>query len=279
MSVKFSIQGVNGEASRPSRYAAVRPVRNSKRPSATRRDYRGWGLQFGSLQQFVEGETLFREALRAATSLESWISSEKRANLYLILTRFLPRLIEKNIIEFGAFKGDIAVFMTTILREVAPTSKIYALDTFNGMPVTDNTIDDHNAGDFSDCSLEALQDKACALGLTNLVPVSGLFQTTFPNFPVSIKFGLAHIDADIYESIKYAQDAVWPRMTKGGYLVYDDVTVSSCIGTTEAVEEFIKQRHVHCEQSWPHFVFRVGLVDSSRKPRLRWKLFNSQIFR
>ena len=241
--------------------------------------YRGWGLQFGSLQQFVEGETLFREALDATTSLESWISPEKRANLYLILTRFLPRLTEKNIIEFGTFRGGTAVFMAIILREVAPTSTIYTLDTFNGMPVTDKTIDAHSAGDFSDCSLEALQDKARDLGLTNLVPISGLFQTTFPNLPLGIKFGLAHIDCDIYESIKYAQDAVWPRMTKGGYIVYDDATVSSCIGTTEAVEELIQQRHAHCEQSWPHFVFRVGLVDSSRKFWFQWKFFNLQIFR
>jgi hypothetical protein len=48
-------------------------------------------------------------------------------------------------------------------------------------------------------------------------------------------------------------------MCKGGYLVYDDAHISSCIGATQAVEELIMERRVHCEQIWPHFVFRAGL--------------------
>src|SRR6202041_3540957 len=117
-----------------------------------------------------------------------------------------------------------------------PEAKVYALDTFGGMPKTDKTIDAHSAGDFSDTSLEALNQRINELELKNLFPVKGLFQETFPDLAPGEKFGLAHLDADIYSAIKYAQDAVWPRMTKGGYVVYDDADVSSCIGATQAVE-------------------------------------------
>ena len=48
-------------------------------------------------------------------------------------------------------------------------------------------------------------------------------------------------------------------MTSGGYVAYDDADVSSCIGATQAVEELIIERRIHCEQIWPHFVFRAGL--------------------
>ena len=48
-------------------------------------------------------------------------------------------------------------------------------------------------------------------------------------------------------------------MTKGGYLVYDDADYLTCLGATEAVEELIRDRNMHCEQIWPHFVFRPGL--------------------
>ncbi len=241
----------------PVRIAVADGVRKGRVPKEGYQ--RGWGLQFGGLMQMVKAERLFVEAFGACQPLSSWISSEKRANIYLLLTRFLPKLQDKNVIEFGSFKGGTAVFMALVLREVAPEATLWALDTFEGMPVTDKTIDAHGKGDFSDSSLPALNEVINQLGLTNLIPVKGLFQDTFPQISAGLKFGLAHIDADIYSAIKYAQDAVWPHMTKGGYVVYDDADVSSCIGATEAVEELIQERRVHCEQIWPHFVFRAGL--------------------
>jgi len=219
---------------------------------------RGWGLQFGRVREMVEKEELYRNSLDNI-GLPTWVSPEKRANLYLIMTRFLSRLADHNIIEFGSFKGGNALFMALVMREVAPDAVVYALDTFGGMPETNKAIDAHNAGDFSDTSLESLSERIAQLGLTNLVPLKGLFQETFPKLSLTCKFGLAHIDADIYSAIKYAQDAVWPCMTTGGYVVYDDADVSSCIGATEAVEELIQERQIHSEQVWPHFVFRVGL--------------------
>ena len=219
---------------------------------------RGWGLQFGQLKSQIESELLFRQSFQSAAALSSWMSAEKRANLYLLLTRFLPKLEHRNVIEFGSYKGGTAVFMALVLRQTAPEAKVFALDTFEGMPQTDKSIDAHNAGDFSDATLDDLQSVIKALDLTNLTPVKGLFQETFPSISEEFKFGLAHIDADIYSSIKYAQDAAWPRMTRGGYIVYDDAGEPSCIGATEAVEELIQERHIHSEQIWPHFVFRVG---------------------
>ena len=69
-------------------------------------------------------------------------------------------------------------------------------------------------------------------------------------------FGLAHIDCDIYSAVKFAQDTVLTHMCRGGYLVYDDACVSSCLGATQAVEEFVMTQRTHSEQIWPHFVFR-----------------------
>jgi hypothetical protein len=132
---------------------------------------------------------------------------------------------------------------------------VYALDTFEGMPPTDKTVDAHSVGDFSDASFDELQKTIVDLNISNLILVKGMFHDVFPVIDQHVTFGLAHIDADIYSAIKYAQNAVWSRMTKGGYLVYDDADVSSCIGATEAVEELIQERLVHAEQVWPHLFF------------------------
>ena len=43
----------------------------------------------------------------------------------------------------------------------------------------------------------------------------------------------------------------------GGYVVYNDVETSSCLGATQAVEELNMERRMYSEQIWPHFVFRA----------------------
>ena len=219
---------------------------------AVREGYqRGWSLQFDGL-----GERLRQEALYRRSS-----APDKHFNLYLLMTRFLPKLASRNVIEFGSYKGGNALFMALVMREVDPAARVYALDTFEGMPVTDGAVDMHTQGNFSDSNFDYLKSRIAALGLTNLILVKGLFQHTFPELVrAGAIFGLAHIDADIHSAVKYAQDAVWPQMTPGGYVVYDDADVSSCIGATQAVEELIMERRVHSEQIWPHFVFRAGLA-------------------
>jgi hypothetical protein len=46
-------------------------------------------------------------------------------------------------------------------------------------------------------------------------------------------------------------------MDEGGYWVFDDGHISSCLGATEAIEELVIRRdRRHSEQIFPHFVFR-----------------------
>ncbi|HEY9236870.1 MULTISPECIES: TylF/MycF/NovP-related O-methyltransferase [Phenylobacterium] len=220
---------------------------------------RGWGLMHAGLAEQVARSPLYQAGLEASGGWSVMVEA-KRMNLFLILTRFLERLEGKDVIEFGSYRGGNALFMARVMWEIDPTAKVYSCDTFAGMPVTDAGRDLHAKGDFSDTSYEALLDRRDALGLTNLVVVKGLFQDTFPGIAKSRpRFGLAHIDCDIYSGVKYAQDAVWPRMARGGYLVYDDADAPSCIGATEAVEDLIMKRKLHAEQVWPHWVFRARL--------------------
>lgn len=220
---------------------------------------RGWGLMHAGLAEQVAHDPLYQAGLEASGGWSVMVEA-KRMNLFLILTRFLGRIEGKDVIEFGSYRGGNALFMARVMWAVDPNVKVYACDTFAGMPVTDAGRDLHSQGDFSDTSYEALVERRDALGLKNLIVAKGLFQDTFPGIAKSRPtFGLAHIDCDIYSGVKYAQDAVWPRMARGGYLVYDDADAPSCIGATEAVEDLIMKRKLHAEQVWPHWVFRARL--------------------
>lgn len=215
---------------------------------------RGWSLQFGDLVKTIEADPLYKAARKAGEW--SMIMPNKVHNLFILLTCFLQRLPCQNVIEFGSYRGGNAMFTGYILKHLYPGAKVYALDTYSGMPDTDPLRDLHQPGDFLEASLPALEERAQLFRLENIVPVKGLFADTFPSLK-GIEFGLAHIDCDIYPGVKYAQDAVWPQMAKGGYIVYDDADVSSCIGATEAAEDLLIDKRIHTEQVWPHWVVRT----------------------
>ena len=149
--------------------------------------------------------------------------------------------------------------MAYVAKRLYPEMKVFALDTYEGMPATDKNIDAHNAGDFSDCDFSGFQARIQELSLGNLIPIKGLFQHTNQAVMRDAKqISLAHIDCDIADAVASAYEGVKPFMVKGGYLVFDDATYSSCIGATEVVEDLcIKRDGLNSEQIYPHFVFRA----------------------
>lgn len=218
---------------------------------------RGWALEFGELGARIEEHPLYREALSAALG-RTIVSQHRLMNLFLIVTCFFDEIADRNVLEFGSYRGGSALFLGLLLKRLYPEASVYAHDTFAGMPEVSAAADLHSKGDFGDADLRGLVALRDGLGLDRLHFVEGLVQDTFPgSVPQGMRFGLAHFDMDIYESTAFAQTAAWPQMTRGGYFVYDDATVSSCIGATQAVEELIISRGLHSEQVYPHFVFRV----------------------
>lgn len=219
---------------------------------------RGWGVQCSDLRGKVLADPLYQEAFAVAAD-RTIMSEENRINLFLLLRFYLGNIPFGHIVEFGSYRGGSAIFLAFVAKKLYPGMKVFAMDTFEGMPKTDKNIDAHDEGDFADTDVESLQKRIDELQLYNLVLVKGLFETT------SVKalnhaglISLAHIDCDIASAVKYSYEVVKPHMVEGGYIVFDDATVSSCIGATEIVEDFLIRRDgLNSEQIWPHFVFRA----------------------
>ena len=218
---------------------------------------RGWGLQCGNLRQMVKEDPLYQEACSLAVG-RSVVSEDNRMNIYLILKYFLSSLPFGHIVEFGTYKGGNALFMAYVVDQLYPGRKVFALDTFSGMPETELAIDAHSAGDFQDVDLLELRAFAEQQGVGNLEFIKGLFQDTGPSALAKLgSIALAHIDCDIYSAVAFSYDLVKNYMVPGGYFVFDDATFSSCLGATEAVEELVIRRDgLHSEQIFPQFVFR-----------------------
>jgi hypothetical protein len=88
--------------------------------------------------------------------------------------------------------------------------------------------------------------------------IKGRFDDTLPGLLSSgWKFTLAHVDCDIYSTVKYAVQAVKPAMQPGGYIIFDDPLHGSCLGAFDAVmDTLILEDRLHPEQVYPHMVFR-----------------------
>jgi SAM-dependent methyltransferase len=226
--------------------------------------YRGAGLELGTLYNKIERDADYQEAVTYAAN-RSITTPNRLLNLFLLIKYHLPKLPFGDIIEFGAYKGGTAFFMGALARRLLPGVKVYALDTFKGMPPTDKDVDAHIAGDFSDTSLEEVLSIREQYGLHNVHFIKGTFEETAPIVLHSgNKIRLAHIDCDIFSSVKFAYDIVKPHMVARGYFVFDDSTAATCIGATEAVERFVIQRDgLLSEQIFPHHVFRAP-CDSSQ---------------
>jgi predicted O-methyltransferase YrrM len=187
------------------------------------------------------------------------MAEANRMNIYLILRFFLGGIDRGSILEFGSYKGGNAIFMSYVADRLYPGTRVFALDSYEGMPPTNKDVDAHNEGDFSGVDLEELRGYAAKLGLRNIEFVKGYFDKTTPEVlrragPIA----LAHIDCDIEPSVAYSYEAVKPNMVDGGYIVLDDATYSSCIGATEVVEDLLIRRdRLNSEQIHPHYVFRI----------------------
>jgi predicted O-methyltransferase YrrM len=219
---------------------------------------RGWGLEFGDLAERIAADPLYREALELSAG-RSCMNEARRMNIFLLMRFYLPSIAHGNIIEFGTYKGGNAIFMAHVARRLLPGVQVFALDTFQGMPATDSAIDAHSAGDFGDANLEDLRAYVAQCGLDNLHLIQGRLEDTAAGvISKSRPFALAHIDTDIHSAVAHAYEAIRPAMVPGGYIVFDDATVSSCIGATEVVETLaIRRDGLASEQIYPHFVFRA----------------------
>ena len=140
---------------------------------------RGCGLQFGNLRDLCTADPLFAHAY-GLTKDRTAVTEDNLLNLFLLIKFYLPRLPRGHIAEFGSYRGGSAIFMAIVAQELCPGTKVYAFDSFAGMPETDARRDAHKAGDFGEASEEEIRAFAERSGVGNLELVRGMFSEFDP---------------------------------------------------------------------------------------------------
>jgi O-methyltransferase len=155
--------------------------------------------------------------------------------LYILLKQAMQ--VEGDAWECGVYKGGTAALLAEVVRAYSAEKKLYLFDTFEGMPATDPKRDLHHKGDFADTSVEAVS--AVIPGLERCVVRKGFMPASFAGLEET-RICFAHLDVDIYQSIHDCLDFIWPRLARGGFIVFDDYGLPSCPGARAAVDEFFR---------------------------------------
>lgn len=158
-----------------------------------------------------------------------------------------------DVAEIGVYKGGTARLLSKALDSTK--KKIHLFDTFAGMPPTDPIKDIVKQGEFGDTSLASV--KSYLKDCNNLSFYQGFFPDT--TMPIENKlFCLVHIDVDIYRSIMDCCQFFYPRLVKGGIMIFDDYGWLTCPGAKLAVDEYFldKPESVFYLPTGQSFIFK-----------------------
>lgn len=168
------------------------------------------------------------------------------------------RLIEQNIgqiegdfIELGVGAGGMSLFLGLRARELK--RKMYSLDSFTGLPALHPELDNRvfREGDYGappgraeTLSKDRFIAKINELHLEDTIDViPGFFTESIARLPADAKFAFVHVDCDLYTSVRPVLDALYDRVSEGGYIVIDDF-FHPAQGPLRATVDFFNARRI-----------------------------------
>ena len=143
------------------------------------------------------------------------------------------RKVEGDFFECGVDRGGSARFIANVMHGAGKT--LHLFDTFGGMPATDGSVDYHQEGDFPEVPTE--QVSAFVGHEAEVMIHKGLIPYTFMGMG-DVQIAFAHVDVDIYESTKACCEFIYPRLSRGGVIVFDDYARPTCQGARIAIDEY-----------------------------------------
>ncbi|HTP41362.1 MAG TPA: TylF/MycF/NovP-related O-methyltransferase [Nitrospiria bacterium] len=166
------------------------------------------------------------------------VSADRCYVLHTLATQALS--VRGDFWECGVYKGGTALLLAELLATGGTAgAALHLFDTFEGLPANDPTRDLHQQGQFDDTSLNVVKRRVGREG--TVIYHQGVIPDTFRGLEGS-RIAFAHIDVDLYRSVRDCCDFIMPRLTPGGFVVFDDGGFPSCPGARRAVDEFFHDR-------------------------------------
>lgn len=182
---------------------------------------------------------------------------------FLAHSDFFRRTLEVpgDIAELGVFRGLGLMTWANLLEcfSVGDRTKVvYGFDNWNGFTRLAPEDGGENAsihkrpGGF--CPADSWDELNSALKIFDadrFIPwkprvqlVRGDIEETVPQFVADnpgVRFSLIHFDCDLYRPTKIALECLWPRVSRGGIVLFDEYAIADWPGETRAVDEIFAE--------------------------------------
>lgn len=141
------------------------------------------------------------------------------------------------LLEVGVWRGGTGALIAKRAQSLGIPDPVYLCDTFEGVVKAGGLDSAYKGGEHADTSVEVVEDLLKTLDVHNAQVLKGIFpDETAQKIPEGpIRF--CHIDVDVYQSAKEVLEWVWPRLSSGGMVVFDDYGFRATSGVTRLVDE------------------------------------------
>ncbi|MBZ0258921.1 TylF/MycF family methyltransferase [bacterium] len=160
--------------------------------------------------------------------------------------------IPGDVIETGVWRGGASIFMRAYMKAYGESRTVWAADSFQGLPKPDaerypqDAGDQHYAAPELAISLDEVKSNFEHYGLLDdgAQFLQGWFQDTLPSAPIE-QLALLRLDGDMYQSTWEALNALYKKVSPGGFIIVDDYgAVPAC---KTATEDFRKTNNITAE--------------------------------
>lgn len=147
------------------------------------------------------------------------------------------KLERGDLIEIGVWRGGTGALITRKCQLAGIQDTVYLCDTFKGVVKAGPQDEGYGGGEHADTTQEAVLRVCRTLELDRFRIVPGVFPDESGHLLSDRHFRFCHIDVDVYQSAKDIVEWIWPRLVRGGIIVYDDYGFYACGGITQFVNE------------------------------------------
>jgi O-methyltransferase len=181
------------------------------------------------------------------------IGVKRLANVRFLAETVISNRIDGDFMETGVWRGGACIMMRAVMAAYAVENRrVWLADSFEGLPPPSPDLYPVDAGEkFHEykelsVSIEKVRENFQKYNLLDdqVFFLKGWFKDTLPHAPIE-KLALLRLDGDLYESTIIPLEALYERVSHGGYVIVDDYHVVD--GCRQAVHDFWSRRGISPE--------------------------------
>jgi|SRR5665213_69667 len=177
------------------------------------------------------------------------IGIKRLDNIQFCIESVIRNGVPGDLIETGVWRGGACIFMRAALKAYGdPVRNVWLADSFSGLPPPSpdkygaDSGDVHHTFTALQVSREDVEENFRRYGLLDdrVRFLKGWFKDTLPTAPIS-RLAVLRLDGDMYESTIQALEALYDKLSPGGFVIVDDYGLAPC---AQAIHDFRQLRGI-----------------------------------